>query len=389
MLYRNKNVHKISNRNKNKKIKFLLGIILLLIIIIIFLFVINYINYTLITNTEFKDDINLIEYTEENFNDKSAEVYKSNLLKENFDTENITPNELGEIMIIMYHGVDKTISNDNVYHRSVEGFKEDLQRIYDDNYYIISLNDYLNNEIKVPVGYTPIILTFDDGLSSSFSLEYNELNELVPKKDCAVHILNEYKEKYNRPNATATFFINTKNPPFYGYGTVEERVHYLINNGYDIGNHGYNHSLMKNMTGEQIQEQIGLVENYVKAIAPQYNMLTFSYPYGGTPGETNLQYILNGNFNETYYDYKIALLASSTNNTTNIYNLDFDPFHVPRVRGTNTSLYDLGWYFDYYKENPHLKFISDGDDNTVTIQRSYEDKLNENMIKNKNVVILD
>ncbi len=378
--------------HKNKNINFLLHLILALLLIIVLLSFLNifatYRYYTHIRDLNFYDDINLVEYNDDNFGDENSDVYQTTKL-DNFDSTYVTPNELGEIMIIMYHGVDSTILDTNVYHRSVEGFRSDLDRIYNDKYYIMSLKDYLNNEIDVPLGYTPIIITFDDGLSSSFSLVYDENNKLTPKKDSALYILNEYREKYNRPNATATFFINTKNPPFYGFGTEDERINYLIDNGYDLGNHSHQHFLLENKSSDVIQKEIALTEEYVKNIVPNYELTAFAYPYGGIPASSSLHYVLEGSYNDINYNYKVALLASSTNNTTNIYNIDFDPFLVPRVRGTDISNFDLGWYFDYYSEHPELKFISDGDKNTVSLQKGNASKLNEDMVRNKNLIILD
>lgn len=380
--------------SENKTTNIMLHIILILLIIIV---IISFFNiyaskryYEHMSSLNVEEDINFVDYNSENFDSKNSSVYETNVIG-TFDSPFENPNELGEVMIIMYHGVDESIDDDNVYHRSVAGFREDLERIYNENYYIISLKDYLNNEIDVPFGYTPIILTFDDGLSSSFSLEEDEYGELLPTKDCAVYILNEYRVKYNRPNATATFFINTKNSPFYGFGTDEERLKYLVNKGYDLGNHTYSHTLMQDMTPEEIQNEVGLTEKYVREILPDYEMIALAYPYGGLPPEDNLSYSLNGSFENSTYNYKVGLLASSTNNTTNIYNLEFDIYNVPRVRGTNIATYDLGWYFDYYNEHPEFRFISDGDKNTITLQKSSGniDLLNYDMISGKNLIILN
>ncbi len=379
--------------HKNKLTNLLLHIVLILLILIVLLSFINiyasvkYFDY--MTNLSFDDDINLIEYNNNNFSDPNEGLYEPNFTNTVYDSPYTTPNELGEIMIVMYHGVDESIPDTNVYHRSVHGFKEDLQRIYDYNYYIISLNDYLNNEINVPFGYTPIVLTFDDGLGSSFSMEYDENDVLVPKEDCAVDILNKYRVEYDRPNATATFFINTINPPFYGFGTPEERINYLIDNGYDIGNHTYSHALMENMTPEEIQKEIALTEQFVKEIRPEYEMVALAYPYGGRPPTQYLDYTLNGTYEDITYSYKIGLMASSTNNTTNINSIYFDPLKVPRVRGTDTSNYDLGWYFEYYNEHPEYRYISDGDKDTITIPADAISNLNEEVLDNKQVVIID
>lgn len=81
-------------------------------------------------------------------------------------------NEDGRIIIVMYHKFSEK-ENDE-WTRSYENFYQDLKYLYEHNYRSVSLNDYLNNSMKVPVGCTPIIFTFDDGSKGQFNLIRNE-----------------------------------------------------------------------------------------------------------------------------------------------------------------------------------------------------------------------
>ncbi|MBQ8299923.1 MAG: hypothetical protein IJX99_08765 [Clostridia bacterium] len=89
----------------------------------------------------------------------------------NIDEEYVY-NENGRIIIVMYH---KFSENENdEWTRSYDNFYQDLKYLYEHNYRSVSLNDYLNNSMKVPVGCTPIIFTFDDGSKGQFNLIRNE-----------------------------------------------------------------------------------------------------------------------------------------------------------------------------------------------------------------------
>lgn len=89
----------------------------------------------------------------------------------NIDEEYVY-NEEGRIIIVMYHKFSEKESDE--WTRSYDNFYQDLKYLYEHNYRSVSLNDYLNNSMKVPVGCTPIIFTFDDGSKGQFNLIRNE-----------------------------------------------------------------------------------------------------------------------------------------------------------------------------------------------------------------------
>jgi peptidoglycan/xylan/chitin deacetylase (PgdA/CDA1 family) len=75
------------------------------------------------------------------------------------------PNELGQVLILAYH----TIADGEGYLvRSPQRFRADLQWLYEHDFYVIPIRDYLANEIKAPAGKRPVVLTFDDGVVSHF-----------------------------------------------------------------------------------------------------------------------------------------------------------------------------------------------------------------------------
>lgn len=291
------------------------------------------------------------------------------------DYQAVQPNEAGQIMILMYHGLDP-VKQSASYMRTVEGFKSDLQRLYDNGFRTVSVADLINNEIKVEAGYSPVVITFDDGMSSAFSLA-EEDGKLVPAKDCAVDIMNKFAEKHPDFGRNAVFFINgAGRPPFHGAGTLADRFGYLIGNGYDIGNHTYSHKSMDKLNAGQIQEEMAKLEKLVADNAPGYRMQAVAYPYGVRPRQGLREYALKGEHDGVSYDYKLAMRAAPVGTSATPNNNYYEPDNMPRVRGTDMEPTDLGWFLREFQTRPELKYVSDGNPYVITVPSTFTQKLN-------------
>ena len=79
---------------------------------------------------------------------------------------------------MMYHGIIDTEDNKytggnvdkNGYKRTAKAFREDLEFYYKNGYRMIRLTDFVDENIDVELGKSPIILTFDDGLSNNIKV---------------------------------------------------------------------------------------------------------------------------------------------------------------------------------------------------------------------------
>src|SRR6267142_119928 len=76
-----------------------------------------------------------------------------------------SPNELGKVMILEYHLIE---AEESRWGRSVENFRADLIRLYQEGYRTISLGEYIDGRIAIPAGTRPVILTFDDSSPGQF-----------------------------------------------------------------------------------------------------------------------------------------------------------------------------------------------------------------------------
>ncbi|MFV0519720.1 MAG: polysaccharide deacetylase family protein [Lachnospirales bacterium] len=344
--------------------------------------------YTTVTN---EDEIkeNAIKLSSDLKNDIDKTVATAENVGVTFIKDNdIYYNELGEILVVMYHGLTDGVVSDDKYHRSIAGFKDDLITLYNNNYRLISLDEYLNNSFDLSAGMTPVLLTFDDGLSSAFSLEKTE-GVLVPKKNCAVDILEEFYKIHNDFGKSAVFFINNKYEPFAGEGSIEERFNFLIENGYSIGNHSYSHADISTLSEENIIKEIGLNHNIVSDYG--YNMYSFAYPYGAVPTSMDIKDVFNNEYDDKSYSYSLGFLAFLLDDfSSNPLSVNYHNYMIPRFRGTNNELLDLGYFLEYYDENPEHRYFSDGNTQVVTIpfEKYSELDVTSSLVTNKDILVV-
>lgn len=299
------------------------------------------------------------------------------------DYDQVKPNELGNILVVMYHG----IMDNPPYQRTAENFIKDLQYMYDHGYRPISIRDYVDNHITVEPGLTPIVLTFDDGLSSTFHL-IKENGELVPDPNSAVGLMEQFAKDHSDFGKAAVFYING-GEIFEGEGTVKDRLEWLVDHGYDVSNHTQTHVNLgeKTMTAETVQKEIGTVDQLIKEVLPNYQVDTFAYPFGSRPDDALKPLIEMGSYNGQEYTYKVAFREGFSGPFVPLYHVQADPMNQPRVRGNEGADWDLWFAFQYYEDHPEYRFISDGNPNRIAVPEGSEDKINQDKVKDKEIYV--
>lgn len=145
------------------------------------------------------------------------------------NAQTVGANELGQVPIFSYHLINQEKSPLS---RTPEDFRNDLQELYDRNYVLIGLGDYITGSIDIPAGKSPAVLTFDGGSPSQFQLLDNQGGELVPDPDCAVGILMDFSHKHPGFGHAATFFVNAE--PFGQPEYRQEKLQMLDLWGFEI-----------------------------------------------------------------------------------------------------------------------------------------------------------
>lgn len=327
------------------------------------------------------DDItkNNIEETSVNFPteeeiEEKEEVPAKNPLEEIDMTLN--PNEMGEIMILMYHGIAE---KETTWERTPENFRKDLEYMYQNGFRMISLNDYAKGIINTEAGYTPIILTFDDGRQNNFNIIEKENGEIEIDPNCAVGILEEFKEKYPDLNVTASFFLGTN---IFGQEKYKEyKLKFLINNGYDIGNHTHSHNRMANQNKDEIIFELGSINNIINSYLPDYKVETLALPEGSNPKDEFLNDAVEGEFEGNEYKH-VAVLDVGWRPAFSPFDTDNDFTNLYRVTASEINVDGCGItdYFKQYSNGKRNIFISDGNPDVVTFPKKFEEYINMDIV---------
>lgn len=294
-------------------------------------------------------------------------------------------NELGRIPIMMYHGIhNKSNSETNYiggnvdkdgYQRTVEAFRNDLEFYYQNNYRMIRLNDYVDGIIDVEIGKSPIIITFDDGLKNNITVTgLDDNGEIIIDPNCAVGVLESFKKKYPDYNVTATFFITNTlfNQPEYD----DKILKWLVENGYDVGNHSATHSDFTKIGIDETNYQIGSVYEILEGFIPNLYVNIVALPYGSPykKSHQNFDHILSTSYNGKNYTTKSTLRVGWESDYSP-FSVDFDKTFIKRIRAYDNDgvEFDIKSNFEYLENN---RYISDGDKNKIVIKESDLSKLN-------------
>lgn len=308
--------------------------------------------------------------------------------KEKLPQDNI--NELGRVPVMMYHGIvnkkssETSYTGGNVdkdgYNRTVEAFKEDLEFYYQNGYRMIRAIDYVNGIIDVPYGKSPIVLTFDDGSANNIKVNgISEDGEIIIDENSAVGVLESFKKKYPDFNVTATFFVNGS---LFQQSEYNEKIlKWLVENGYDIGNHTKTHVNFSNASTNESEEEVGFVYNKLDAIIPDKYVKLVALPFGSPYKKThaNFSHIINSNYNginyETVSTFRVGWMPDYSP-----FSKDFDKEFIMRVRAydNNGVDFDIEASFRILEKN---RYVSDGNVDTIVIKESDASYLNDTILK--------
>ncbi len=286
-------------------------------------------------------------------------------------------NEQGAVMVLEYH----RIAEEGRWSRTPENFRADLEFLYEEGYRCVGLDDFVSNDIGVEAGYTPVVLTFDDSDPSQF--RYIEENgEKIIDPRCAVGVMEQFKKDYPDFNITATFYVL---PTLFGQDEYrEEKLTFLVDNGYDIGNHTINHPSLGEVDDETVLEELTGNISLVKEYLPEYEQKSIALPNGSEPKNPSL--LTSGSYNGIEIRFEASLLVGA-NPAPAPCNRDFDPLRLPRVQALDPSLDtgDSGIYawIQYFMENPERRYCSDGNPDVVTVPKHMIDRIDQGKLGDK------
>jgi hypothetical protein len=293
------------------------------------------------------------------------------------ELQRLKVNELGAIMVLEYH----RLGEEGRWTRSPESFRRDLEILYENGYRCISVVDLATNNIDVEAGYTPVVITFDDADPSVFRFVEKD-GELIIDPDCAVGIMEEFAREHPDFGMTATFYVL---PTLFGQDEYTEmKLKYLVEHGYDIGNHTVNHYSLGEVDDATVVEEIVGNIKMVREYLPGYEEKSIALPNGSEP--RNPELLRSGSLDGIEYHFVASLLVGA-NPSPAPCDPSFDPMRMPRVQVMDPSRDSEGCGFYswllYFQENPERRYRSDGNPGVVTIPRHMADRIDMEKLGDK------
>lgn len=273
----------------------------------------------------------------------------------------------------MYHDIGKTGKNTDL-DRSVAAFEKDLQLLYDKGFYLVNASDVVNNNLDVPAGKSPVVLTFDDARRTQFNLIETEKGAQVDPK-CALGVMERFVKAHPDWKLHATFFVLPKSKTtlesFGQSGMGKDKIAYLLKNGCEVANHSIQHKSFAGYTGAQIQAEVGGADKLVTDLNPEAKLETIALPMGKFPKDKALwPLLLKGAVNGHSYSYKAAFDAA-WRPIPSPASKKFNPLRLERVNSIDT-LNGARFWIEKLSKPGGDRYVSDGDPSWISFPKDRE-----------------
>jgi peptidoglycan/xylan/chitin deacetylase (PgdA/CDA1 family) len=278
------------------------------------------------------------------------------------------PNELGQIMVLMYHVIEHDADPDEVYSRTPDQFRNDLQWLYDNDFYVIPIQDYIRNEIRAPAGKRPVVLTFDDGTIGQFRFIEQDDGSVAIDPDSAVGILEDFFTRYEDFGRGGLFSILPNSPFAWPEAEdqmqyAEEKLQWLVDNGYELGNHTVGHVNLRESSDEEIKSELARAIDMITEYAPGAEVDVLAVPFGVYPEGGDTSIFEGWEYEGRQYALEAALMVGAEPAPSPVHT-DFDPMWIPRINADDEQ---LGRWFSFVEENPGIMYVSDGNSDTIAV----------------------
>ncbi len=281
----------------------------------------------------------------------------------------IGANEMGEVLVVMYHHFG---DEEGEWTRTPENFRSDLALLKAEGYYPINVRDLASGNIDIPAAKSPVVITFDDSSSG----QYRILEDGSLDPDCAVGIMQAATEAGGWASR-ASFFclieVDSKDREIFGQEDIKPlKLRNLVDWGYEVGSHTVTHLNLSEASRDESVKQLAQSQSILEElIGGGYAVTSIAIPYGEYPESDSI--LLSGQYEDTSYGYKAALSIAGVPSASP-FSTEFDALHIPRIRGSENYLTDA---IQRLKDNPQLRYVSDGDPTTVSAPADLDPDLGE------------
>lgn len=274
---------------------------------------------------------------------------------------------MGEIPVLMYHVIGH---RGGKWSRTPAEFRGDLEYLYEQGYYLTTMRQFVTGNLDVPAGKTPVILSFDDGSESQFRYLVQADGSVITDPDSAVGIIEAMYAKHPDFGRAAVFYAL----PLLPFGDdddkhqqrrfAKQKLEWLLANGYELGNHTRTHANLSTLTNEQIKAEVAGGTDGLRAYVPDAPVETIALPYGLYPPRGDTTLLEGFTYNGKPYGFSAAMMVGAEP-APSPYDKRRDLLWTPRIRASAGQLAE--WFGGYFQVQPAMRYISDGNPNTVTV----------------------
>ncbi len=285
----------------------------------------------------------------------------------------LKPNELGVILVLEYHLIDP--AGNDVYTRTPETFRADLEWLHTNRFYPIRFRDLTGGQIDIPIGKSPVVLTFDDSSIGQFRYLEDGAGDWEIDPESAMGILLDFAAAHPDFPAVATFFplldVDVDSRILWGQPELaNQKLRVILERGGEVGSHTVSHERLDLATEARAQWQLAMsqlwleeriVEEMGDELEEPYDVISLSLPLGGYPPNEAL--LRSGESEGIAYAYSGAAEVAG-GPTLSPYAIGFDPYHITR---TQIAPGYVDRILAMLEERPSLKYISDGNPQLITV----------------------
>ena len=269
------------------------------------------------------------------------------------DSVKLPANHGGRIPVLEYHVIGGT--KNELYTRTVDSFKADLEDVYKRGYRPITIAQMLDKDFAdVPAGMSPVVFVFDDASPSQFRYTEAADGKLTIDPTSAVGIWLDFAKTHPGWKNRATFCMLNgasaghnffgDNPKFEGQKKAWrfQKVKWLADNGFELCDHTVWHARLDKFSDAVIQQQIGANAMAIDSAVPGYKVRTMALPYGIWP--KNKQLAWEGTWTDPKtkqtHDYKFdAVLEVAGGPTRSPFDAEFNPHSIHRVQAVGNDIH--------------------------------------------------
>lgn len=234
-------------------------------------------------------------------------------------TLEVSANEWGLVPILEYHNIGPQEAR---WTRSYENFKKDLEWLFNNDYVLFSIDNFITGHYDIPAGKKPVILTFDDG--SRMQFKYSDDGSIDPNS--AVGMLDAFYQDHPSFGRAAAFYVNAT--PFGNKAEVAQKLSYLTETGRSIGYHTLNHTQLKGLSPAVVGAILEKQRSELKKLLPEIPVSkSLAYPHGGVP---------TGDLKELGEWIEIGLLVGAEP-AYPLHHPSATPYRLPRIQAIDSE----------------------------------------------------